>query len=198
MDLLVAPEITGHVLADVVAVHLVVGRLDGADLVVGDVLAGQTPRQSLQPAHHVEQLADALDTHLADARATVGQQVDNALGGQDLDRLAQGGARNAEHLAQLALGNPRPVRKVAVGDVVAQPGQDLGVQRCGNALAIAQGQHPRLDQRQANPGRNAFTLGRAPTIPSRRDCVEPFVGGRRLAPKMNSFMSSSTTRTCPV
>ena len=61
--------------------------------------------------------------------AAVGQQLDQPFGRQHLQRFAQRRARDAQHLAQLPLGNAAAVGNVAFDDVVAQPRQDLVVQR---------------------------------------------------------------------
>ena len=73
--------------------------------------------------------ARSLLAQLPHARAAVGQQLDQAFGRQHFQRLAQRRARDAEHLAELPLRNAAAVGNVALDDVVAQPRQDLVMQR---------------------------------------------------------------------
>ena len=103
--------------------------LDLGDFGVADVFAGESPGQALEPAHEVEQFAEVALAQLPHPRAAVGQQLDQAFGRQHLEGFAQRRARDAEHLAELPLGNAAAVGDVALDDVVAQPGQDLAMQR---------------------------------------------------------------------
>ena len=129
MDGLVDPEVAVHVAAQIEAVHFVMQPLDPGDLLVGDVFAGETPGKSLQAAHHVKQLAQFALAQLPDARAPVGQQIDQPFRRQNLQGLAQRRAGDPEHGAQLALRHTAAVRDVALHDVVAQAGEDFVVQR---------------------------------------------------------------------
>ena len=87
------------------------------------------PASAFQAAHHVEQFAEIVLAQLPHAGAAVGQQLDQPFGRQYLQRLAQRRARNAQHLAELALRHAAAVGNVALDDVIAQPGQDLVMQR---------------------------------------------------------------------
>ena len=110
-------------------VHLVMQPLDLGDFGVGDVFAGEPPGEAFQPAHDVEQFAEILLAQLPHPGAAVRQQLDQSFRRQHLQRLTQRRARDAQHLAKLAFGHPAAVGNVAFDDVVAQPGQDLVVQR---------------------------------------------------------------------
>ena len=118
-----------HVAVQVKAVHFVVQPLDLGDFGVGDVFAGQAPGEAFQPAHDVEQFVEIALAQLPHAGAAVGQQLDQPFGRQHLQRFAQRRAGDAQHLAKLAFGNAAAVGNVAFDDVVAQPRQDLVVQR---------------------------------------------------------------------
>ena len=129
VDQLVDPKIAVHVAMQVEAVHLVMQPLDLGDLGIGDVFAGEPAGQAFEPAHDVEQFGEILLAQLPHPGAAVRQQFDQSFRRQHLQGLAQRRARDAQHLAKLALGNAAAVGNVALDDVVAQPGQDLVMQR---------------------------------------------------------------------
>ena len=92
---------------------------------------------------------------MADAGAPIGQQVDQAFGCQDFQRLAQRGAGDAEHFAQLALRNPVAIRNVAFDQIVPKPHQNFAVQR----WFLARGRLLHV-QRRGGLGRNRRFHGR--------------------------------------
>ena len=129
VDQLVDPKIAVHVAVQVEAVHLVMQPLDFGDFGIGDVFAGKPPGKAFQPTHDVEQFGKLALAQLPHPGAAVRQQLDQAFGRQHLQRFAQRRARNGQHLAKLPLRNAAAVRDIALDDVIAQPRQDLVVQR---------------------------------------------------------------------
>ena len=152
MDALVGLKVIVHVAMQVVAVHFVVQPLDLGDFFVGDGLAGKPSGEALQAAHDVEKLLQIALAELAHARAAVRQQFDQALGGKHLERLAQGGAGNSEHFAELPFGNASAVRNVAFDHIVAKPRQDFPVERGLGAVGAVIGEfgdwHPGFGNRR--------------------------------------------------
>src|SRR5262245_37252796 len=146
VDALVDGEIAVHVAIEIVAVHLVVQPLDRSDFLVGDGFAGEAPGEAFEARHYVEKLLQVPLAELAHPRAAVGQELDQALRRQHLERLAQRRPGDPKHLAELPLGNTRAARNVAFHYIVAQPQQDLPVQR--GLLAIGLGDwHPAFRNR---------------------------------------------------
>ena len=84
------------------------------DLGVRDALAGQFAGQRLEALADLEQVAHVLVGQFCCARAAMRQQLHEPFGGEHLERLAQRRARYLQPLAQLALGNPRARRDLAV------------------------------------------------------------------------------------
>src|SRR5262245_15808101 len=71
----------------------------------------------------------------SDAGAAIRQQVNQAFGGEDLQRFAQRGAGNPQHFTELPLRNAPAVRDISLDDIVAELSQDLVMQR--NVVARA-------------------------------------------------------------
>ena len=131
-----------HVAVQVEAVHLVMQPLDLGDLAITDILAGEPAGQRLQAAHHIEQFGEVALAQLPDARTAVRQELDQPFRRQHFQRLAERRARDAQHLAELPLRNAATVGNVALDEVVAQPGQNLVMQRL--ILALGTGGEDRL------------------------------------------------------
>ncbi len=117
-----------HVAVQIVAIHFVVQPLDRGNFLVRDGFAGQSPGEALQPGHHVEQLLEVALAELAHPGAAIGQEFDQALGGQHLERFTQRRSGNSQHFAELPLRNAGALRDVAFDHIVAKPQQDLAVQ----------------------------------------------------------------------
>ncbi|MNT14329.1 hypothetical protein D3C72_1493300 [compost metagenome] len=90
----VAPREAGH--------HFVVQRAHLGQLLVGDALGRQLARHALEHRQHLEGVEHVGLGELHRHRAAVGQQVDQPLGRQQLDGLAQRRARHVQLQAQLA------------------------------------------------------------------------------------------------
>src|SRR5690606_13645078 len=121
-------EILGPAARAVVLDHVLVQGGDGRDLALADARAGQLPRQRLERTDHREQLVDVLAREPAHHRTAVGNEGDQAVGGEHLERLAHGCARDAEALAQLALGHLGAGLEPPFEDDVAQALDQLLVQ----------------------------------------------------------------------
>ena len=143
VNLLVALEVAMEIAPQVMAVHFVVDALDLRHLGIADALAGEPAGESLEPAHHVEKLVQILGAEDAHARAAIGQQLDQPFRGQHLQGLAQGRARDAETLAEEALGNARAVGQAAFDDVVAQRRDQFAMKR-GRGGSFRAAQRPLL------------------------------------------------------
>ena len=163
-----------HVAVQVEAVHLVMQPLDLGDLGVGDVFAGEPPGEAFEPAHDVEQFGEIVLAQLPHARAAVRQQFDQPFGRQHLQRFTQRRARDAQHLAQLPLGNAAAVGNVAFDDVVAQPRQDLVMQRLVFPVGNRAGCDGRRSGITGNHGFHGGNIGLGGR-PSTKNCVQ-FVG----------------------
>ena len=126
-----------HVAVQVEGVHVVMQPLDFGDFGIGDVFAGEPSCERLQAAHHVEQFGQIALAQLPHAGAAVGQQLDQSFRRQHLQGFPQRRARDAQHLAELPFGNAAAIGNVAFDDVIAQPRQDLVVQR--HVLTVGHG-----------------------------------------------------------
>ncbi len=103
--------------------------LDFFDAFITNIFACQPAGKALQPAHQVEQFADVVGVQWPNPGASARQQIDQAFGGQDLERLPQRRAGNLQHLAELPLRNAGAVGDVALDDVGSQRSQYLVMQR---------------------------------------------------------------------
>ena len=137
VDALVDLKIAVHVAIEVMAVHLIVQPLDRGDFLVRDGLAGKASGEAFQAGHDVEKLLQIPLAKLAHACAAVGQEFDQALRSQDLERLAQRRSGDSKHLAELPFGNACALWNVAFDHVIAKPQQDFAVQR--GLLAVRTG-----------------------------------------------------------
>ena len=108
----VAPRMAGE--------HLEGERLDLGNLLDGDMQAGKLPRHRFQSAHHLEAFADVVVGKPHDLRAAIGLKLDQALGGEQSERLTQRCARYAKPLSQQAFIQPGARRDFAFGDEFAQ------------------------------------------------------------------------------
>ena len=120
VDLLVVAEVRGQLAAGVVGEHVIVQRADVGDVGFGRIAAGQLTGQRLQRAEHDEDFLHFFRLQRCHHGAAVGQQLDQAFGGEELDRLAQGCARGAQPFGQHALVELGLRRQFALHDQVAQ------------------------------------------------------------------------------
>ena len=101
--------------------HLVVQRADLRDLRLGRLDADQFASQRLERPEHQEDFAHTRRIDERDERTPVGLKFDQALRGEELDRLAQGRARDAKPLGQHALVQLHTGREFTLDDHVPQP-----------------------------------------------------------------------------
>ena len=92
-------------------------------------LGGELGGHALQTAGDLEQLDDLARGHPCHPRPPVRQQLDQALGGENLQGLAQRRARDFEEVAQRLLVDPLAGRKLVLDDHVAQPFGHVVMQR---------------------------------------------------------------------
>ena len=117
--------VIGQPVAALIAVqHPVMQRPHLRDPGVARLRAGDQAGLLLQHADDLEHVAHLAGAELLDHRAACRDQLDQPLGGQILDRLAQRRAGHAQLLADLALVQAGAGRQGALDDHVAQPGQD--------------------------------------------------------------------------
>ena len=90
------------------------GGCDVGDLGIRDALAGELAGQRFKPLAHLEQVAHVLVGQPGRARAAVRQQLDQALGREHLEGFAQRRARDLQLFTEVALGNPRARRNLAI------------------------------------------------------------------------------------
>lgn len=121
MDQLIDVEIAVHIAVQVKPVHLIMQPLDLGDFGIGNVFAGQAPGKTFKPAHDIEQFGKIALAQLPNARAAVGQELDQSFGGQYFQSFTQRRARDAQHLAKLPFGYTAAVRDIAFDDMVSQP-----------------------------------------------------------------------------
>ena len=100
-------------------------RADLCEFVVGDARRGKLARMRFEIGHHLKGVDHILLAKRERNGATVRQQLDEALRGQHLDRLAQRRARDLKLLAKLALIQLGTGRNGAFDQHAAQPGGRL-------------------------------------------------------------------------
>ncbi len=97
--------------------------MEGSDLGklrLADMRAGETAGERLERTHDLEHVFDVAVVQACNARAAIGQELDEPFGGQHLERLAQRRARDAETRAKLPLGDPCARRQCPLDDEVTQ------------------------------------------------------------------------------
>jgi hypothetical protein len=131
VDQPVDPVVRRQVAPGVAREHLEGQRFHLGDLLRDDLAAGQFPGERLERAHHFEAFADVVVGQRDDLGAAIGLQLDEMLGGQQAERLAQRRARGAQPVAQRALVQARARRQFAFDDEFPQAiGQRLREGRC--------------------------------------------------------------------
>ena len=129
----VDPVVRRQVAARVAREHLEGQRLHLGDLLRRHVAAGEFARQRFERAHHLEALADVVVGQRDDLRAAIRLQLDQVLGGEQAERLAQRRARGAQPVAQRALVQARAGRQFAFDDQFAQAIRERFGERRGAA-----------------------------------------------------------------
>jgi len=75
----------------------------------------------------------------------MGKEIEQPLGGANLQRLAQGRSRNPEQVAQLALRNAGTVAQVSLDNIIPQAGEDFIMQRsAGRTCSVGPMGRPRF------------------------------------------------------
>ena len=120
MDLLVVFEVLRQIAARMVRKHVEMQRTDFSDVLVRRIAAGQIAGQRFQRTEHDEHFLHLFRLQRRHHRAAVGQQLDQAFGSEELDRLAQRGARRAQPLGQHAFIQFGFRRQLALHNEVAQ------------------------------------------------------------------------------
>ena len=142
VDLLVEAEIVGSPARSVVPDHPLVQRLQPCQLALRHAQARKLGRMALEPADDLEELEDGLGCQPGDAGAAPRQQLDQPLGGELLQRLADRRARHVEHLGQALLVEPASRPDLALDDHVPEPVAHLGVQQPASDRRAARAQRP--------------------------------------------------------
>ena len=147
---LVEGEVRRELTPVVVRLHLVVEGLDLGDLRLAHPDAGQLSRQRLQRRQDLEHRPQIGLGELRHPGPAIGEQLDQPLGGEDLQCLPERGSGDAQLPADDPLVDPVAPRELALDDQRPEPAQDIVVQRrrAGGALpgslayGTAQGQAP--------------------------------------------------------
>ena len=95
-----------------------------------DVLHRLMRAAAFQHRHHREQLVEVFQRQSRDPAATTRIDLHQAFGGQQLQRLAQRRAADAQFLAQRGLVDPFSRRQPVIVDALAHVFGHLFVQRC--------------------------------------------------------------------
>ena len=117
----IEPVVGGQVAPGEGRQHLVVQRLQLGQRGGRDAKRRQFTGLALQRGDQLEGVGNVLRRHHRHHRTSVRQQLDQALGGQHLDRLAQRRARDLQGFTQLALVELVARRQLALDDALAQP-----------------------------------------------------------------------------
>jgi hypothetical protein len=102
------------------AFHALVEAAQRLEIRRRHALHGKFAGDALETTHYLEELADFLSGDFRDTGPAVGQQLDQSLGGQDLERLAHRCPRDSELLAERAFGDPLAGAQLAFDNHVAQ------------------------------------------------------------------------------
>ena len=103
MDLLVDLHVFGPIAALVKVYHPAEEPTHFCDFVLGYARAGEFAGQSLEVAENTIEMLDIVRVERGYDHAAIGQLVDEALGRESPQGLAQRGARHAELVAKLQL-----------------------------------------------------------------------------------------------
>ncbi|MNZ95536.1 hypothetical protein D3C78_1146920 [compost metagenome] len=118
-----------QVLAREAGHHFVMQGPDLIELGIGDALGREFARQAFERGQHFEGVEDVIFLEAGGHGAAVGQQLHQAFDRQQLDGFAQGGARDAQQRAQLALVEFGAGGDLALHQHAAQPFGHLFMQR---------------------------------------------------------------------
>jgi hypothetical protein len=129
MDLLVNELIELEVVLEispfVKLAHLCVQGGNSGYFLIRGSQTRELPAQGLEHCHDLEQVLGIGSRNGRDHRTSVGQKLDEPLGGKHLECLAQRGSRNAEALREHSLIEPRPRRQLAARDQLSEPARDF-------------------------------------------------------------------------
>ncbi len=105
--------------------HLVHDGRNRGDLGIGRPLTGKFARQLFDRQKHFDLVRDLLDRRSRDDRASGGPQLDQTFGGQNANRLAQGGPADPHLGGVITLFYRGTGQEFAAQDVAPQLGCDL-------------------------------------------------------------------------
>ncbi len=120
MQFLVEREVSFAVAAFEEPDHPMMDVLEPGDLDLRGTFAGKSRRGALQQGLDLEKMADMIERKFRNGHSTVRVERDEFLDGQDLQRLPQGRARDAQLLTQLRLGHPLAGQQLMAEDHVAE------------------------------------------------------------------------------